>query len=454
MPQHYALWGLAFLALVFAPGAEALKCGVKEYLHFDGSSALTCTACPGVMTNVAGVTGGYGDSADPRISKLVAAAGANSILTYCNVPAGSYLSTSTSATAIGAATSCPTDGLYVKTTSVEQVITGAETVVDADHKVLRCSQQSKCAVDEYLSLAAAGANVAVAAPICTACPGGMTALVGSAQPPQTLIAAVLGNADAVDTPLTIGTYCNVPAGSYLSSATSVALIGAAADCGNDVGTYTAQTTSVAHQVAAIGTTAVDLTASPTSKQLQCTKQSLCAANEYLSLGVDNTVTTCTSCPTNMIAASGSSQGGNVAGLIDSGVTAAADVVVMGTFCSVSSGYYLSTAATANSPGAVTACDSTDFSSTRSTVTLITSATAVQNEYDTCIIENSTGGPAGAAGPAGPAGAAGTAGTAGTGGTAGTAGSAGSAGSASPAAPLSSLSAAILGAVVPAVLILV
>jgi len=256
MPQNSALWGLAFLALVFAPGAEALICAENQYLHVNaGATAVACAACPDSMTSAAGVAGGRGDSADPRIAIKVAALSANTVLTYCNVPAGRYLSTAISSTDIGASSACTASGItFGQTTSVEHVIsytTGAAGVGVTNSEKVRCLQQSKCAANKYLNLAAhASARVTVT---CESCHAGMSAVAGASQPLQDVISAgIISTANAI----VVGTYCNVPAGRYLSTATTAALIGASSACTASGITF-GQTTSVEHVITpALGTAGV------------------------------------------------------------------------------------------------------------------------------------------------------------------------------------------------------
>jgi len=442
MRQNSALWGLAFLALVFAPGAEAIVCGAGEYLRVNsGADAVVCLTCPTGMTSAAGVVGSRGDSADPNIATAVAATVADTVLSYCNVKAGYYLATAVTATSHGTATICATDGDYAQTTSVELVITGDLASSDAakSNQLHRCTMKSKCAADKWLKMAS-GDTVT-----CESCPAGMTSVAGSAQGTQVLLAAALGvSADKVVT------HCSLKEGQWLSGAVTTTSIGAATDCGS---TY--------HNTGAPALTiAADLASSDgalTTAIKRCTSKSKCAAGEYLQMAADNTVT-CESCPAGMSSVAGSEQATQqlLAGAIDGGSIKAI------TYCNVQSGYYLSTATSTAVVGAATACDSTKYSATRSLAFPISSAVgaaveAAHLEWDRCVVENDINGAAGADGAKGAAGAdgaKGAAGAAGGAGAAGAAGGAGAAGNASPAAPLRTLTAAVFGAVVPAVLILV
>jgi len=286
--------------------------------------------------------------------------------------------------------------------------------------------------------------------------------------------------DSGSSTLAIGTYCNVNAGSYLATTTDPAKIGSVLTC--PVIAPFAQTTSVLQQIAATaatGTTAataVSLTALAggaaikVSKMTRCSAQSKCAVDKYLSMALqaDTAVTAaftiCTACPSGMTALAGASQPSTNAGfLTEISKESASSTLVIGTYCNVPTGKYLSTATAADAIGAVTACPASYTTTTSSglVITPTTGAAAVSHDkWIECAAQKLTTGPtgltgpAGAAGAAGASGAAGAAGSSGAAGAAGSGGSAGSAGTASPAAPLSTVTAAVFGAVVPAILIFV
>jgi hypothetical protein len=316
MPQYTAriFVCLAVFALAVATGAEAVVCGANQYLKMDGLYAGTvkngpkCVACPTGMSNPAGVAGGYGDSANPNLavilaSKVAATAANSDLLTWCDVDAGYFLTTDSSATIPGVATICPNTRIAGSriTTSIKQSIIGITTDAAADVKGdVACTVKSTCAAGKYLKTTVSGGASTAG---CFACPTGMSSAAGS-----TLPVFAGGKAELAHT---------------------------------------------------------------------------------------------------------------------TGRTAA----VLYTFCDVDTGYYQTTASSAITPGAVTACSSTSTRSLGRSIQAHATGT-VQAENVVCVVEKITSGPAGPAGP---------------GGTAGTA---------SPAAPLSTITAAVFGAVVPAILILV
>merc|ERR1719247_1784217 len=153
------------------------------------------------------------------------------MFTWCDVDAGSYLSTAATAIAVGAATGCPTtraaggDGTgKTATTSVKLSITGAKALTGID-AATTCTTQSNCAAGEYLSTSAAANPVAS----CTACPTGMWSAAGSEL-------ASLGGGMKTELATTdndavkMFTWCNVDAGSYLSTAATATAVGAVTAC--------------------------------------------------------------------------------------------------------------------------------------------------------------------------------------------------------------------------------
>jgi len=419
----------------------ASACSSDEYLELNGAysssaaNAPVCTSCPDngasspvSMTAPAGNTVTLTNAQLKMIHTGIAAAAVDTnLVTFCSVPAGNYLSAAVTATSPGDILPCTSVAVV---TAIATTITGA-TAVQTD--AVQCFTASACSSDEYLELNGAYSSSAANAPVCTACPAGMTATQGtsvtltSAQ--QTLLTTGVA-ASAVDNKLV--TFCDVPAGSWLSaavtSAASAGSPGAVSSCSADLFTTSSPLVTIT------GATAVQTAAA------QCTKVSLCAANEYLEsnggheaavtpfLATSN-VLVCTGCPTGMTSKAGSKQGTlNGDGAAAIAATTANNNLL--TFCDVPDDAYLSTAVTATSPGARTACGS-DYTARILSGTVITGPTAVQVQAVKCVA-------IGAAGADGADGADGAAG----------------ADSASPAAPLSTITAAVFGAVVPAILILV
>jgi len=286
MPRYNnVLAGLVVLVLAFATGVEAVVCGANQYLEMNGlwtsagvKNAAICTGCPTSMTAPAGVIGGYGDSTAPRYAAAVAAGVArtaidNTLLTWCNVPAGYWLSTAAvqhlGTTAVpGAVTAC-VDAL--KTTSGGTVISGA-TLVET---VAQCYTASKCTANQYLEMDGAGGDANAAK--CTDCPTSMTA---PATPALTNVQALVvkdGIArSAVDNSLV--TWCNVPAGFYLSTAVvqatgTTASPGAVTACTANKDGYRGATTGIEQIIAAA--TAIQFPVS------HCIQKSTCAADQYL-----------------------------------------------------------------------------------------------------------------------------------------------------------------------------
>ena len=324
---------------------------VVDLLAKSGATpnAPKCTACPSTMTAPAGVAGGYADSAAPRYAAAVALAVAdgsanNNLLTWCNVPAGSWLSGAATATAPGAVTACGT----TTSTSPATIITGALSVQTA---AAQCSKISSCAADKYLESNGAKAGATPNALICTACPTGMTAPAGTTLSSTHASAAATAIADgAANTNLI--TWCNVPEGSWLSGAATATAPGAVSSCGDVYQTTTSPATTITGALSV--QTAI----------ARCTLLSRCAAGEYLEsdgsyqasatgLPAVTNKLVCTPCPTGMTALAGASYG-TLTVAPTSAAAAAADTN-LATFCNVPNNYWLSTAVTATTPGAVTAC---------------------------------------------------------------------------------------------------
>ena len=261
MPRYNnILAGFAILVLAFAPGAEAIVCGANEYLEMDGAytaspavaNAPKCTACPTGMSNPAGVAGGYGDSANPRIAVTLAAAIAQAsantnLLTWCNRDAGYYFTADTSATSPGVAAACPTTqpaGSGV-TTSPKLNCNGAACGGGVETAAADCVLRSNCPVNTYLSTNVAAQNAVVAS--CTACPTGMSAPLSRTT--GTTLSGLATVLAAAQTAVKVYTYCDVDSGYYLSTATTAAVVGAATAC------PTASTRSLATSVAAAGVAA-------------------------------------------------------------------------------------------------------------------------------------------------------------------------------------------------------
>jgi len=405
--------GLAILALAFAPGAEAVVCGADEYLEMDGAwtsggvkNAPKCTACPSGMTNAAGVAGRYGDSANPilavTLAAAVAQASANSnLLTWCDVKPGYWLSTAATATSPGATTACGTtraEGSGV-TTSPKTIILAATSVQTA---AAQCVLRSACAANTYLSTSAGATPTAS----CTACPAGMEAAAGD---PTVAIAGVATEIakSASSTAKKIFTFCDVSAGSWLSTAVTTAIPGAATGCGiirADGGDGTGATATTSPKTTVTGALSVQTAAA------QCVLRSNCPANTYLSTSAGATPTaSCTACPAGMEAAAGDPTVAIAGVATEIAKSASSTAKKIFTFCNVDSGYRLSTAVTTAVPGATTACAAT---STRSFAKMITGATSVNTEAEVCLTEKNLVGATGPAGPAGATGATGATGPAG------------------------------------------
>merc|ERR1711966_437560 len=352
MPRYHNVFaGLAVLALASAPGAEAIVCGGNQYLEMDGgyvsgsaANAPQCTACPTGMTNVAGSAGGYGDSADPDIAHLVAKYAAQSsvntnLLSWCSVPADSYLTTAATSTSPGAITACGTaTGTFTALTTagaVATTITGPTAVQTS----AQCFTKSKCAADQYLdsdsTLLTTGAQLT-----CKACPSTMTAAAG----PE-LASADVTRAHTAVTGTTaapgIFTWCSVPEDAYLTTAASNTSPGDMTLCGTAAGTFTALTTAGAIATTITGPTAVQTSA-------QCFTKSKCLAAQYLDS--DSTILTtgaqltCKACPSTMTAAATpelASADVTRAHTAVTGTTAAPGIF---TWCSVPEDAYLTTAA--------------------------------------------------------------------------------------------------------------
>merc|ERR1719305_2006542 len=128
------------------------------------------------------------------------------MFTWCDVDAGYYLSTATTAIAVGAATACPTTRVAGSgaTTSVKLYITGAKALTGID-AATTCTTQSNCAAGKYLSTA-----------------GSALASLGGGM--KTELATT--DNDAVK----MFTWCDVDAGYYLSTATTAIAVGAATGC--------------------------------------------------------------------------------------------------------------------------------------------------------------------------------------------------------------------------------
>jgi len=265
---------------------------------------------------------------------------------------------------------------------------------------------------------------------CKACPTGMTAPAGGLITSSLVTTAIVG-ATAVDHELL--SYCNVPAGSYLSaavtSATGASSPGAATSCSDD---YRFLSTTSTERLINAG---LALTSPTIDDVSECTKISLCAANEYLEsdgsqendqspfAAIPNKLV-CTACPAGM-----SSLAGPLQGIIsDLGATAVNDGASNNnliTICHVPDSFWLSTVDSATSPGAVTACGDS-YAPSKGTTLVLSTPENLQTEIGACTVPSTKG-------------ATGTVGTAGT---------------ASPAAPLSVSTAAVFGAVLPMMLILV
>jgi len=166
--------------------------------------------------------------------------------------------------------------------------TGAEAVV--------------CGVDKYLEMNGAWTSSVANAPRCTPCPTNMKNTAGvaggygdSAAPRYAAaVAAAVAQGSANNDILT---WCNVPEGYYLSTATSGVLPGAALACPTGKAT-----TGVAQTIT--GTVPIQISGD------NCLTKSTCAADKYLELdnawvnnGAKN-APTCTACPAGMKAPAG------------------------------------------------------------------------------------------------------------------------------------------------------
>jgi transcription elongation factor Elf1 len=405
------------------------------YVSGTTANAPQCTNCPTGMTNLAGSAGGYGDSADPNLADLVAkyaaASSVNSnLLTWCSVPADAYLTTAVTATSPGAITTCITtySGITVADWgSLATTITGPTAVQTA----AQCFTQSRCGSNEYLKTTAATTTTG-AQLLCVACPTNMISAGNLALTAADVTRAkALVEGAAAGTDLAPFTYCGVAADSYLTTAVTTTSPGAATTCQT---TYSAGAQNAAGGAAAtaiIGATVVQSSA-------RCLARSTCAANKYLDSDSATSTTgaqlTCKNCPTGMTADANPYLTGASIYRAFAAVSGSVKAPGIFTWCDVPAGSWLSTAANITSPGGISTCDSGTYQgSFESSIT----GPTIQTEALVC--RHSTSGAVGATGATGATGAA---------------GAAGAAANASPAAPLSTLTAAMFGAVVPAVLILV
>merc|ERR1719353_1283284 len=198
---------------------------------------------------------------------------AKKIFTFCDVSAGYWLSTAVTTAVPGATTACGTtraEGSGV-TTSPKTAVTGAVSVQTA---AAQCVLRSACAANTYLSTSAGATPTAS----CTACPAGMEAAAGD---PTVAIAGVATEIakSASSTAKKIFTFCDVSAGSWLSTAVTTAIPGAATGCGiirADGGDGTGATATTSPKTTVTGALSVQTAAA------QCVLRSNCPANTYLS----------------------------------------------------------------------------------------------------------------------------------------------------------------------------
>ena len=250
--------------------------------------------------------------------------------------------------------------------------TGAEAVV--------------CNADHYLEMDGAYVSGSAAnAPKCTPCPSNMKNPAGvtggygdSAAPRYAANVAAAVAATSADNKLL--TWCNVPEGYYLSTATSDVLPGAVTVC------PTAATTGVAQTIS--GTVTIQ------SAAVQCLGKSTCAADKYLELNGAYTASPsvanalqCTACPPGMTAPATPVVTVAAAKIAHTGIAATSAKTEVITNCNVPAGYYLSTATSSTSPGAVTACPAAFNGQATTGIEQIippTTVVAVQTPFSHCI----------------------------------------------------------------------